>query len=122
MYPPVFAVCRADSAVNALLLSDDILRLFPHGRAPQGVQYPYATWQVVAGSPENYLAGRPDIDGFTLQVNCYGNTGVEAINVATAIRDAVELKAHVVSWHGDDTDPDTSKPYTSFDIDWWNPR
>lgn len=122
MYPPIFTVCLNDAAVGALLLSDGILRLFPHGRAPQSVVYPYATWQVVSGSPENYLAGRPDTDSFTIQVNCYGNTGTEANDVARAIRDAIELTAHVVSWAGDDTDPDTQKPYTSFDVDWFVTR
>ena len=118
MYPPIFKVCRADPAVTALLLLDGELRLYPHGRAPQGVVYPYVTWQVINGSPENYLAGRPDTDAFTLQVNCYGNTGTQAQNVAGAIRDAIELTAYVVNWAGDDTDPETNKPYVSFDIDW----
>lgn len=122
MYPPIFNVCNADAGVRALLLVEaefgPELQIYPHGRAPQGVTYPYATWQVVAGSPENYLAGRPDMDGYTVQVNCYGKTGVEANKVAEAIRNAVELTAHIVSWRGDDTDPDTNTPFTSFDIDW----
>lgn len=118
MLPPIFQVCAADPGVTALLGNSPV-RIFPFGRAPQGVELPYAVWQVIGGSPENYLAGRPDIDGTTIQINVYGSTGAQAHNAAEAIRYAIELTAHVVRWGGDDTDPETDRPFTSFDVDWW---
>lgn len=121
MYPPIYAVCSADTGVTALLGSPP--RLYPFGEAPQGVATPYAVWRVVTGSPENYLAGRPDIDGWTIQVDVYdAGSGTNVINVAKAIRDAVELKARIGRWGGQDRDPDTGSYHVSFDVDWMTPR
>ncbi|RMV77775.1 DUF3168 domain-containing protein, partial [Pseudomonas amygdali] len=83
---------------------------------------PYAVWQVITGSPENYLAGRPDIDGFTLQVDVYAATGAQARAVTDAISHAIELKAYVVRWGGESKDTETKLYRSSFDIDWLVPR
>jgi len=61
MFPPVFSTAVAASAVTALLGTNPT-RLYLFGEAPQGVAKPYAVWQTVAGSPENYLGTLPDID------------------------------------------------------------
>lgn len=60
--PPLFPLCASDSSVTALLGTNPV-RLFMFGMAPQGVQKPYAVWQMVGGSPESYLSGRPDSEG-----------------------------------------------------------
>lgn len=120
MYPPIFSVVADDAAATALLGSPP--RLYPFGEAPQSVVTPYANWQVISGSPENYLHGRPDIDGFTIQVDVFGDTSSSAISAAAAIRDAIELQAHVVHWGGQTRDPDTQRYRVSFDIDWLTPR
>jgi len=121
MFPPIFQVAAADPGVTALLGSGPV-RLYPFGEAPEGVTLPYAVWQLVAGSPENYLAGRPDMDGFTLQVDVYAATGSSARSVGAALRDAIELKAHVVRWGGESRDKDTNNYRLSFDVDWLTPR
>lgn len=118
MYPPIFAVCAADAAVLALLGSAPV-RLYPFGEAPQGVALPYAVWQTVNGSPENYLGGRPDMDQFTLQVDVYGS-GIDSVrNAASALRYAIEPVAHIVSYGGEGRDPDTKNYRYSFTVDWW---
>ncbi|MBY5942769.1 DUF3168 domain-containing protein [Halomonas sp. DP5N14-9] len=121
MQPPIFTVCASDPEVTALLGTSPT-RLYPWGEAPQGVPTPYAVWQVVTGAPENYLGSRPDIDGFTIQVDVYADTGSAATDVAEAIRDAIEDKAYVVRWGGQETDPDTGRRRISFDVDWLVPR
>lgn len=121
MFPPIFTVAAADPAVTALLGSNPT-RLYPFGQAPQGVVYPYAVWQGFGGSPENYLSGRPDIDGFTLQVDVYADTGTSARAVAEAIRDAIELKAYITRWGGESRDPETGHYRVSFDLDWYVAR
>ncbi|APC45952.1 hypothetical protein QHH_40 [Halomonas phage QHHSV-1] len=121
MQPPIFPVCAADPAVTALLGTGPT-RLYPFGEAPQGVALPYAVWQVVTGSPENFLGDRPDIDGLTVQVDVYAATGSSAIEVAEALRDAIEPHAHIVRWGGQETDPDTSRRRIGFDVDWFVPR
>ncbi|KAB0504699.1 DUF3168 domain-containing protein [Pseudomonas moorei] len=117
---PIFAVCAADAGIQALL--GVIPRLYPFGEAPEGVTKPYAVWQLVTGSPENYLAGRPDLDGFTLQVDVYAATASSARAVADAISHAIELKAYVVRWGGETKDTPTKLYRSSFDIDWLVPR
>ncbi|GAA3721134.1 DUF3168 domain-containing protein [Oceanisphaera sediminis] len=117
MVPPIFNVCAADPAVTALLGTGPV-RLFPFGEAPQGTVYPYATWQVITGSPENYLAGRPDADGYTLQVDVYAGTGSDARAVTRSLRDAIEPHAYITRWGGEERDTETKAYCRSFDIDW----
>jgi hypothetical protein len=97
-------------------------RLYPFGEAPEGVAKPYAVWQLVTGSPDNYLAGRPDLDGYTLQVDVYASTAATARAVTAAISTAIELKAYVVRWGGESKDTETKLYRSSFDIDWLVPR
>jgi len=118
---PIFAVCAADTAVTAVL-GIQPTRLYPFGEAPEGVVKPYAVWQLLTGSPDNYLSGRPDIDGYTLQVDVYGATASDARAVSQAITHAVELKANVTRWGGETKDSATKLYRLSFDIDWLVPR
>lgn len=121
MFPPIFQVAAADPGVTALLGTGPV-RFYPFGTAPEGVTLPYAVWQLVAGSPENYLAGRPDIDGFTLQIDVYAATGSSARAVGKALRDAIELNAYIVRWGGESRDNETNRYRLSFDVDWLTPR
>ncbi len=118
MTPPIELVCAADPGVTALLGSGVDLRIYPFGEAPEGVLKPYAVWQLVNGSPENYLAGRPDVDGFTLQVDVYGTTSKSVRQVREAISDAIELRAYVTRWGGESRDTATKNFRASFDVDW----
>lgn len=118
MYPPIFVAAKADAAVTTLL-GNAPLRLYPFGEAPQGVSLPYAVWQVVNGSPENFLSGRPDIASYRLQVDVYAATGAAARSVADALEHAIELQAHVVSYNGEDRDKETRNYRSSFDVNWF---
>lgn len=118
MTPPIVQACSQSAAVTALLGQGTDMRLYSFGEAPNGVTKPYAVWQLVSGEPENYLAGRPDADGFTLQVDVYGATGQVVRQVRDAIRDAIELQAYVTRWGGEGRDPTTKNFRTSFDVDW----
>ncbi|MDT9643106.1 MULTISPECIES: DUF3168 domain-containing protein [Pseudomonas] len=118
MTAPIYEVCAQDPGVIALLGSGASMRLYSFGEAPEGVAKPYAVWQLISGNPENYLAGRPDADGFTLQVDVYGTTGPSVRAVRDAIRDAIELRAYIARWGGEGRDPATKNYRTSFDVDW----
>lgn len=122
MTPPIFQLCSQAAAVTALLGTGANLRLYSFGEAPESVTKPYAVWQLVNGAPENYLAGRPDADGFTLQVDVYAATSTSARQVRDAIRDAIELDAYVTRWGGETRDPTTQNYRASFDVDWWVQR
>ncbi|UDU80095.1 DUF3168 domain-containing protein [Pseudomonas sp. HN2-3] len=118
MTPPIVKACLQSSAVTALLGAGTDMRLYSFGEAEQGVAKPYAVWQVISGSPENYLAGRPDLDSVTLQVDVYATTGDSARAVRDAIRDAVELDAYITRWGDEGRDPETKNYRASFDVDW----
>ncbi|MCZ9638561.1 DUF3168 domain-containing protein [Pseudomonas putida] len=122
MTPPIFQLCSQAAAVTALLGTGSNLRLYSFGEAPQDGAKPYAVWQLVNGSPENYLAGRPDADGFTLQVDVYGTTSKSVRQVREAISDAIELRAYVTRWGGESRDSATKHYRTNFDVDWIIPR
>lgn len=121
MSPPIFKVCAANAAVKSLLGSSEI-RLYPFGEAPQGVKYPYSTWQSIGGSPENYLGQAPDIDLFTTQIDVWAKTAASAKAAAEALRDAIEPHAHITSWGGSDRDPETKSYRYNFTVDWHVPR
>lgn len=116
MYPPVFALAAADTAVKALL-GEDPVRLFPFGKAPQRTPIPYAVWQTVSGSPANYLGNVPDADSYRVQVDVYGTSAEQVRNVAEALRDAYETSAYIVRWGGETIDNATEHDRYSFDVD-----
>lgn len=121
MYAPVFATCSASPAVKALIGSAPV-RLYPFGMAPQAVTLPYVVWQTITGRPENYINQVPDCDKFSIQVDAYGITESSVRSVAKALRDAIEPVAHITSWRGESTDPDTLHKRFSFDVDWFVKR
>ncbi|ELY8031365.1 DUF3168 domain-containing protein [Pseudomonas aeruginosa] len=117
MFPPIFEVCSASPEVAALLGSNPI-RLFEFARATQSTPRPYATWASVAGSPENYLNQRPDLDRYVIQIDCWGSTSSQVRAVAQALRDAIEPVAYITAWRGEEVDADTALYRYSFDVDW----
>jgi len=117
MYPPIFAVCSSNPGVQAALGSSPC-RVFMFGHAPQGTTKPYAVWQLIGGSPENYLATRPDADNWSLQIDVYATTGELARSAAQSIRDAIEPVSYVIGWRGESRDTETKNYRVSFDVDW----
>lgn len=121
LLPPVFSICSADATVRALL-GVNPTRLFPFGEAPQNIQKPYAVWQMVSGSPENFLNQRPDIDSYSVQVDVYDLSAEGARSVAAALRDALEDNAHITRWGLQGRDTETRNYRVSFDATFWTPR
>lgn len=117
MFAPIFQVCRASPAVLALLGMSPT-RLWPFGEAEPDSPLPYAVWQTISGSPENYINQVPDVDSYSLQVDAYATTASGARAVAQAIRDAIEPHAHIVAWRGERRDRETRLYRFSFDVDW----
>ena len=120
MKPPIFDIIKAVSAVTSLLGTDPI-RFFPFGVAPDDVEQPYAVWQTVSGSPDNYLSGTPSIDNWLIQVDVYAKKGSTARNVAETLRDAIEPEAYIVAWRGESKEDDNIYRY-SFDAEFLTER
>lgn len=117
MFPPLFKAAAASAEVKALFGADPV-RVYPFGEAEEGTALPYAAWQVISGSPENYLSGKPDVDGFRTQVDVYGATAASTRAAAMALRDALEGVAYLVAYNGENRDRDTKNYRVSFDLEW----
>jgi len=127
MYPPIFEVCAASLAVQAVLSDGNgRIRLYPFGEAPQADPKAYAVWQIISGGPENSLACAPELDRFGVQVDVYARTADEARAAARALRDAIETNfergGYVVAWNGETRDPATRAYRISFSSDWYSYR
>lgn len=121
MYPPLFSVVSIDAGVRAAFGTSPI-RVYPFGGAPEETVLPYAVWQTVGGSPENYIGNAPDLDSFLVQVDVYAETASSARSGAEALRDALESSAHIVSWRGESRDKATQHYRYSFDINFQTAR
>ncbi len=117
MTAPIFKICAASPEVTALLGTGPT-RLYPHGEAPEGTAKPYAVWQVVSGSPINYVNGAPDTDRYGLQVDVYADTATSADQVVTAIRKAIGARAYITGFGVDTRDPETKNYRKGFDVAW----
>lgn len=120
MIPPIYRIAKQSAQVLALLGSPEP-RLHPWGWNDEDDEppvYPYATFQIVGGAPENVLACRPDVDRVTIQVDVWAETAASARAVADALRDAIELNCYITAWRGESRDPETKSYRVSFDCDW----
>lgn len=121
MNPPIVSLAKQNPALEPLL-GDDPFRFYAFGDAGSNKTYPYATWQIIGGTPENYLAGRPDSDSISLQIDCWAKTEIDAEQVAKGIRYAIELNAYVTSINGTWRDPVTRNYRYSFSADFFVDR
>lgn len=121
MQPPLFQTVAADGTVQSVFGTNPV-RVFPFGGAPEGVARPYAVWQIIGGTPENYLGNSPDLDTYLVQVDVYADTVTSAQNGAEALRDALEPLANIVSWRGGSRDNSTQHFRYSFDINFLTAR
>ncbi|WP_459061855.1 tail completion protein gp17 [Stenotrophomonas sp. PSU-St15] len=121
MIPPIFPLCIASTAVR-LAFGDAPTRVYPFGLIEKPPALPYAVWQTVGGSPENYLAQRPDVDALTTQVDVYAKDEASLVEGATALRDAFEPRGYITRWGSQVLDPETKLLRLSFDVDWLVPR
>lgn len=118
-YPPIFILANASSAVHALLKSGNgPLRFYLFGEADQNTARPYAVWQTVGGSPENYINQTPDSDDWSTQVDVYADTPAACRAVAFALQSAFEPAAYVTSYNIEGREIDTRLFRFGYTVDW----
>jgi hypothetical protein len=121
--PPVFAALNVTAVRN--FVGTNPVRVYPNGRAPQNVQRPYITWQIVGGSPVNNLSDNPDMDESRVRVWCYSEEtagSAAARNLATAVRNALEAVTHVTFGPTDEADQEPGLLVWIMDADFWDDR
>lgn len=117
--PPIFARANADATVRSLLkAAGGALRFYLFGEADQKTVRPYAVWQTVGGSPENYINQTPDADDWATQVDVYALTPESARQIAFALIGAFEPAAYVTSYNGEYREAETRLYRFSFTVDW----
>ncbi|MDC4739172.1 DUF3168 domain-containing protein [Acinetobacter baumannii] len=115
---PIFKLAKADPAVKALLESNNILRIWRFGSAPDQPEAPYVTWQIITGEPNNNLDSRPDSDNAVIQIDVYATDQDVVEQVAESLQFAIELDCYIVRYGEVDNDPITNMPHCSFDVSW----
>lgn len=121
MNPELFPILDNSIPVK-LLLGTNPLRVYPWNRAPQSPRYPYVTYGLYNGVPENYLDTVPDIDNKGTQVNVYAKTAESCEDCYNAIRNAIEPNAHMTGFSSPDLDPDTNLFIARLEFDFWETR
>jgi uncharacterized protein DUF3168 len=110
-YAPIYVLAAASPTVVGLLKAPQgKLRFFLFGEADQNTLKPYAVWQTVGGSPENYLGNRPDADAWTTQVDVYAEDPLgpsKARTLAFALIESLEGAAYVTSYNGEYKEAET---------------
>lgn len=119
---PIYRLVKTSAQVLDVL-GDPEPRFYPFGENDDApVEYPYAVYRVIGGSPHNFMADRPDVDEVLIQIDVYGKTVDQADAAVLALRDALEQQCRVVSWRGSSRDPETKSYRQSFDVRWAQPR
>jgi hypothetical protein len=118
MMPPIFATLRASGAVVAIVGSNPA-RIYRHGVVQQGTPAPYIAWSVIGSAPENNLSDPPPADRIAVQVDCYHTTDQGVVDLATAVRDAIEQYAHMTGTVVDERERETNLYRMSLQFDYW---
>ncbi len=113
MVPMIQSLLQDAAAVRQVL--GDPIRLWP-GVAPQDAALPYATWEVVGGSPTAMLSEAPPADGWRVRMTVWGKTLTQTNGVAVAIRDVVERVGSVESYNPTPDSDGTDAIGISFDV------
>lgn len=116
MLPPIKTTLQAAASVTAIIGNPP--RVYRHGDAPEDTSKPYVTWQVIYGNPENTLSELPASDRVSLQVNCWHTTDIGIVDLATAVRDAMEPFAHCTGMPVDQREPETKLYWIALQFDW----
>ncbi|MGS1319896.1 tail completion protein gp17 [Stenotrophomonas geniculata] len=113
MVPLIQSLLEGDPIVRQQL--GDPVRLFL-GSAPQNTPLPYATWEVVNGSPTAMLSEPPPADGWRVRMTVWGEVLTQANGVAVAIRDVVERVGSIESYNPTPDSDGTDAIGISFDV------
>jgi hypothetical protein len=116
MIAPIFQILKDDLAVTAFVGTNPC-RIFPFGEAPQGTEYPYATYTLISAAPENYISNLPNVDDQVIQIDVWGKTAADVVNLAKAMRDALEPSCHMTNYgnYGRDLETKSYRATLSFE-------
>ena len=126
---PVFTLIAAAPAVTAIVGTSPV-RCYP-GVIPQTTDgtpnlslLPCIVYQLITGTPENYLAQTSTISQQRVQIDAYATTFAAATALAEAARTALEDGATnvCISENGNYYEAETKAFRASFDMEFWVQR
>ena len=117
MIPDIYSILNVAS-VNAHVGT----RIYGAGHAGDSPAYPYITWQVISGSPENYQGEAPNVDNARVQINVWARDEAAVRTAATAARDVLDAAGHQRMLMGPERDPETKSYRIQMDYSFWNQR
>jgi len=91
----LFPLIKQSPACTAVLGTNPV-RFFEFGTAPQLETLPYATFQIINGTPFNALSGPAAADQITYQIDAWAKSASEIKTLANAIREAIEGSGYIV--------------------------
>ena len=98
------------------------VRIFRHGAAPQDSEKPYVTWFEVAGQPYDQLSGTPCGDFDSVQIDCWSKSDLQVEQLASAVRDALDVAGIANRVVVNLRDPDTKLFRIGLEADFINSR
>ena len=124
MTAPIFKLLNASDEVKAFLKSDNKLRAYEFGLAPDAPQKPYLVWQDISGVPQNHLDCPAQTDHIVIQIDIYTLEPLQLRAIREAVRKALELdnSCTVTSLRGNEREPETKLYRTGFDSNWFVDR
>ena len=108
----LFQLIKQSPACTALLGTNPV-RFFEFGTAPQLEQLPYATFQLINGTPFNKLSGPAEADQITYQIDAWAKTSGELKAVANAIREGIEHDGYITFFNSGKDDESGLFRYTT---------
>lgn len=116
-YPTVYALLNV-AGVNAQVGS----RIYGFGEAPQSPTYPYITWEIISGVPNNYTGQAPVVDRYRVEVNIWTRDQQAALDTGSAVQAALDASGHQQIQIGPSVDPETQSYRLQFDYSFWTSR
>ncbi len=119
MMPPVFSTLSVSSSILDMFGSNPC-RIYPFDRSDEQPEvYPYVTWGVVSGVPENYLGNRPDVDSIRVQIDVWGRTAKECLDGMALIRNELEPISYLLDFSDAGRDTETKCYRMIADFEFW---
>ena len=117
MFPPVFKTLST-TAVTAIVGT----RIGRHGEVAQDEVRPYIVWQIVTGQPYDNLSAAPCGDFTVVQIDCYHQTDAGVVQLANAVRAALDGALIVNRVRLNVRDPETRLYRVGLDADFITDR
>jgi hypothetical protein len=120
MIPPIYQLLKANAPVTAIVNANNIYFI----EAPENINptTPYIVWTAPDIEPENQLSDVPDIDKASIHINCYHPDQKVSVDLAKAIRDAIEPSGHMLNAFLNERDAKTKMYNHVLIFDYFLPR